>query len=81
MAGPKFHPAMNLDGRHDDTVPEDGPITRRALCYDWGRIIDALKGDDDDDELHERADVEAEEARMDPEHLDPEADHATQMFR
>jgi hypothetical protein len=73
MAGPKFHPAMNLDGRHDnDTVPEP------AFPADWGLIIGALKGDDA--ELHERADVEAEESRMDSEHLDPE-DSPTQMFR
>ena len=34
----------------------------------------------DVDPLEKLADEEAEEARMKPEHLDPE-DHATQMFR
>jgi len=30
---------------------------------------------------HERADIEAEASQMSAEHLDPEDDHATQMFR
>jgi hypothetical protein len=66
----KRRSALNLDDIYDNaTVREVGPITFRALGHDWGLIIDDLQ-DEEDDDLHERADVEAEEARMDPEHLD-----------